>query len=98
MTNLINSQSMNNNNAIAARNISSENTQTKRNIPAVTAPDYLPKFSIDKALQEKDEFRKNVLYSNYQTAEKSKKRKNNLCKLAVMLAAAAGYIILKKKT
>ena len=92
MSNIINSPNINNTNPITAKNIS-ETSVPARNIGVVEAPQQLPKYSINKVLQEKDEFRKNVLYSNYQSA----KKKSILPKIGVILAAVFGFLILKRK-
>ena len=75
MTNIINSHLSNNNNAIPAKHINSDNKPV-RNVGVISVPDQLPKYTIDKALQEKDTFRKNVLADSYQRRNNQKKKKN----------------------
>ncbi len=91
MSNLLITQNANTDNQIAASKIGS-NTQKGRYIEA---PQYLPKYSIDKVLREKDEFRRNI---TQQQNEKLYKKKNNfLLKLGVILAAVGGFFLLKGK-
>lgn len=97
MTNITNLQLNNNNNVISAKKISNNASDQKRNIGVLEAPDYIPKYSIHKTLQEKDEFRKSLLYQNYSNTQKSKKRKSLLIKLGIIASAIAGYFILKRK-
>ncbi len=92
MSNLLNTQNINVTAPAAAKSITG-NSGTKRSIGPVEAPQQLPKYSISKALQEKDEFRQNVLYTNYQ----SQKKTSILPKAAVILAAICGFFMLKKK-
>lgn len=92
MSYILNSQNMNINNTIAARKISN-NSNTGNGI---IAPSSLPKYSIDKVLQEQDEFRRNI-----RTAQNAQlyptKKKHPLIKLAVVLAAVSGAFLLKGK-
>ena len=91
MSNLLITQKTNTDNKIAASKIGSS-TQKSRD---VEAPQYLPKYSIDKVLREKDEFRRNI---TQQQNEKLYKKKNNfLLKLGVIFAAVGGFFLLKGK-
>lgn len=90
MSNMINSQNTNINNVIPARKIDG-NIEFKR---FVEAPQSLPKYSIDKILNEKDEFRRNLRINEY---EKQNKKKSGLLKLGVILAAITGFFLLKGK-
>lgn len=91
MSNILNSQNTNINNAIPARKIGGENKQTRY----IEAPQSLPKYSIDKVLEEKDEFRKNIKLAQYE--ELYKKKSNGLLKIGVILAAVTGFFLLKGK-
>ncbi len=92
MSYILNSQNMNINNTIAARKIgnnsSAENT--------ILAPSSLPKYSIDKVLQEQDEFRRNI-----RTAQNAQlypqKKKHPFIKLAIVLTAVGSALLLKGK-
>lgn len=92
MSNILNSQNMNINNTIAARKISG-NTNSTNNI---LAPASLPKYSIDKVLQEQDEFRRNIRTAQNEQLYKTNK-KHPLIKLGVILAAVGGFFLLKGK-
>lgn len=96
MSNIINSQMNINNNSIVAKNLTDSSVQ-QRKIGVISAPESLPKYSINKVLQEKDEFRKTTISQNYIKSENSKKRKSNLLKLGFILSAVAGFFILKRK-
>jgi len=92
MSNLINSTNININNEIAAKKLHFGNKESF----FVEAPQSLPKYSIDKVLQEKDDFRKQIILQQNETWNKQNKRRI-LPKIGIILAAAAGFFILKKK-
>lgn len=91
MSNILNSQNVNINNPIPAKKIGEENKQSRY----IEAPQSLPKYSIDKVLQEKDEFRKNIKQNQYE--QLYKKKNNGILKIGVILVAIAGFFILKGK-
>lgn len=90
MPNNINSQIINNTNNIAFQN-SDMSFAAKAISRYVEAPQQLPKFSITQSLNERDEFRKNVIQTNYKT----KQRKNSFQKFITVaivgIVAALGY-------
>lgn len=87
MTNIINSHNVNINNVMNANQLYfGKNTDNE-----VYAPVSLPKFSIDKLLQEKDEFRQQVKDDlHYQMKKESRKPS----KTKIIIAALAGLILL----
>ena len=92
MSDLINSTNMNINSEIAAKKLSKNDER-----PAfIEAPKSLPKYSINGVLQEKDDFRKNIIMQQNPDLF-SEKKKSILPKIGVMVAAAAGFLIFKKK-
>ena len=91
MTNLITAQTNSNPTPIAAKKITSK--EGRKSIGVIAAPDYLPKYSISKTLQEKDEFRKNIIYQN---AQAKQSRKNNIVKVFIATLAAAGMVFFMK--
>lgn len=97
MTNILNSHITNNNNALAAKSISGNEPSIKRVSGPVAAPDYFPKFSIDSAIKEKQNFRQDVLQSNYIQKTKSKKTKNFILKAGLIISAAAAFFYVKGK-
>ncbi len=92
MSNLINSPNINISNEIAAKKLHSGHKESF----FIEAPQSLPKYSINKVLQEKDDFRKEIILQHNETWNKKNKRKI-LPKIGIILAAAAGLFILKKK-
>lgn len=92
MSNILNSQNMNINNTIAAKKISNNTNYTSN----IMAPASLPKYSIDKVLQEQDEFRRNIRTAQNEQLYKTNK-KHPLLKLGVILAAVGGMFLLKGK-
>ena len=85
----INSQMVSNNNVLQS-NIAGTNFSAKEISRFVEAPEYLPKFSITQSLNERDEFRKNVIKTNYQTKER-KKISKLLTFALIGIATAFGY-------
>ena len=83
-TNVLNTQ--NNNTSFAAKAISRY----------VEAPQHLPKFSITQSLNERDEFRQNVIKTNYQTNKRKKSFGKFLTTIIVGVAVALGYKKLMK--
>ena len=83
-------------------NINTNNTSTaqigeipfKKSENFVTAPDYLPTYSIDKVLSERDEFRRNV---KKETNNTNKEKENALPKIISIAIAAIASILLMKK-
>lgn len=95
MNNIINAQNINNNNPIGAKKISVQ-ADTKQQRGAIPAPDYLPKYSLNKKINEADQFRKSIIYSNYRTKQKKKNRKKFLTALATTIAGVFVFAKLKK--
>ena len=85
----INSQMVSNNNVLQP-NFASTNFSAKEISRFVEAPEYLPKFSITQSLNERDEFRKNVIKTNYQAKER-KKISKLLTFALIGVATALGY-------
>lgn len=90
MINNINLQ--NPNNIIAARKLNSGSNGNR----VIAAPDYIPKYSITQKMNEADEFRKNVLYTNYQKTQKKKNTKKFFIVLAAALSGAFLFSQCKK--
>lgn len=90
MSNNINSQLANNTNNLAVKT-QDMSFAAKVKSRYVEAPQSLPKFSITQSLNERDEFRKNVIQTNYKT----KQRKNSFTKFLTIaivgLATAFSY-------
>ncbi|HIS89222.1 TPA: hypothetical protein IAA87_07350 [Candidatus Avigastranaerophilus faecigallinarum] len=61
----------------------------------IEAPKSLPKYSIDKVLEEKDEFRRTI--TKNQNENLYKKKNNNFFKLGMILAAVGGFFLIKNK-
>ena len=61
----------------------------------IEAPKSLPKYSIDKVLEEKDEFRRTI--TKNQSENLYKKKNNNFFKLGMILAAVGGFFLIKNK-
>lgn len=97
MTNILSSQNMDNNNIIPARNLSFGPKSQNDSYRAVLAPADIPKYSMYKELEERDEFRRNVLANSRMTQINATKRKNNLLKIGVILSTVAGFFLLKGK-
>lgn len=91
MINNINSTNIGNDNILAAKKIKTKG-DSKHSVGVISAPDYLPKYSITQKMNEADQFRKNVLYTNYKTRQKKKNQKKLL---AVLAASVAGLFTLK---
>lgn len=91
MTNVLNSQIMNNYNTIPVRKISPETRGSRY----IEAPVCLPEYSIQDELKKKEELRKNVMQQQY--AELFKNKKKFPSKIIFILAAIAGVFFLKKK-
>ncbi len=91
MTNLLNSQITNNYNVVPARRISSENNRSR----CIEAPKTLPKYSIEDSLKQKEEFRKSVIQQ--QNIESFTNKKKSPAKVIIVLAAIAGFFLLKGK-
>ena len=66
MTNIINSQYINNTNSITAKGTPNFSKKQK---PDVFIPQTLPKYSLDKVLSEKELLRKQYNYQNYKTSQ-----------------------------
>lgn len=86
----INSQFSNNINDITAQN-STINFAAKANSRYVEAPQQLPRFSLTQSLNDKDEFRKNVIRTNYQTKERKNSFKKFLTIALIGTLTAIGY-------
>jgi len=93
MLNNINAQIINNDNAIAARKLSSNK---ERRAVILETPQYVPEYSITKRMEEQDTFRQNVLYSNYKQTQSQKRKKTFLTTLALAATAIIGIIFCKK--
>lgn len=92
MSNILSTQNTNVNNEIPARKLEAKSNFGKY----IEAPQSLPKYSIDKVLQEKDEFRRNIVQTQNETLYK-KKSNNGLLKLGIVLAAVGSFFLLKGK-
>lgn len=97
MTNIIHSQSMNNNNNTALRNNLYSTSFSKGSQGFVEAPEYYPRYSLGKELNKKDEFRKEIRQTNYLNNMKVQKRKSFLSKMAIVLSIAASYLYFRNK-
>ena len=96
MSNTINnSPNYNNTNILAAKKLESKAAEKRAPI-FVAAPQSLPEYSITEKLNEADEFRKNVLYSNYKAKERKKGIKKFIVLAAMAIAGFAGYKYIKK--
>lgn len=95
MFNNINAQNINNNNILAAKKINSK-ADGRHSVGVIPAPDYLPKYSITQKMEEADQFRKNVIYSNYKTKQKKKNLKKTLAVLALTIAGMFAFKKCKK--
>lgn len=96
MSNTINnSPNLNNTNILAAKKLDTK-SEGKRVPIYVAAPQSLPKYSITEKLNEADEFRKNVLYSNYKAKERKKGIKKFLVLATMAIAGIIGYKYIKK--
>ncbi len=91
MSNILNSQNSNINHEIASTKIGKNNSTSRY----VEAPQSLPRYSIHKILQEKDEFRKNI--TNKQNKELNKKKDNNFSKLGFIIATISAFFLLRGK-
>ena len=91
MSNILNTQNTNVNNEIPARKLGGKSNFSRY----IEAPQSLPKYSIDKVLQEKDEFRRNIIQTQNETLYK--KKSNRLLKLGIILAAVGSFFLLKGK-
>lgn len=91
MSNILSTQNTNVNNEIPARKLEAKSNFGRY----IEAPQSLPKYSIDKVLQEKDEFRRNIVQTQNETLYK--KKSNGLLKLGIMLATVGGFFLLKGK-
>lgn len=91
MSNILNTQNTNVNNEIPARKLEAKSNFGRY----IEAPQSLPKYSIDKVLQEKDEFRRNIIQTQNETLYK--KKSNGLFKLGIILAAVGSFFLLKGK-
>ena len=87
MTNIINSHNLNINNTTK----SFKNSFGKQNIYDEFDVVTLPKFSIDKVLQEKDEFRHQIKTELHNKQEKEKMKPG---KTGIIIAALTGIILL----
>lgn len=90
MTNLINFYTKNNSAIIPARKLKKEQTGY------VISPAPLKNYSIEKALNDRAEYRKSLNLGVYQEKEKKKNSKKWLLIIPSALLAAS-YFILKKK-
>ena len=93
MLNIINTQNLNNDNTIAARKISSSKT---RRAVILEAPQYVPKYSISKRMEEQDLFRKTAIQSSQQRAAIKNGRKRFFKGLLLIASAIIGIILCKK--
>ncbi len=91
MSNLLIPQNSNINNEIAASKLFSKSSTGRY----IEAPQSLPKYSIDKALQEKDDFRRTIIQE--QNKGLYKKKNNPFLKIGLILAAVGGFLLFKKK-
>lgn len=93
MLNNINTQIPNSDNTIAARKISSSD---KRRTIVLEAPQYIPKYSITKKMEEQDAFRRSVLQDSFQREENKNSRKKFFKVLALAIGTVVGIILCKK--
>ena len=91
MSDILNSLNMNTNNTSTAQ---IGEIPFKKGANYITAPDSLPKYSIDKVLSERDEFRRNV---QKETNTANKVKENALPKIVSIAIAAIASILLMKK-
>ena len=84
MSNILNSHIINNNNVVPANPLNK--SKTKNSSSTIVAPVKLPEYSINKKLNEKDEFRKATLQGLQQT-KKKKERTNSFFKTLLLVAA-----------
>lgn len=96
MSNIINnSPNLNNTNILAAKKLDAK-AAIKRTPIYIEAPQSLPTYSITDELNKEDEFRRNVLNSNYKAKERKKGIKRFLIIAAMAIAGFAGYKYIKK--
>ncbi len=91
MSNIINTQNNDSENPVYSRRILNENTSRFSQ-----APLKLPKYSLNKALKEKDEFRLRA-ENNLYTSEKSHEKMSLFKKILLAGSAVAAFIILEAK-
>ncbi len=94
MTNILDSLTTKDNNIIGAKKLNN-NTTARRNIGVLEAPQSLYKYSLNKTLKEKDEFRRqHVAPSSGKTISGNKK--TFPWKTSFVLAAVSGFLLFKK--
>ncbi len=88
MSNIINSHNLNINNTLN----SAQNHFGKKDtaFSAVYAPVSLPKFSFEKEIEEKDEYRKQINFEIYNQKKKEERKPN---RTKILIAALAGAIL-----
>lgn len=91
MSDILSSLNINTNNASTAQ---IGKIPFKKSENYITAPDSLPKYSIDKVLSERDEFRRNV---KKETKTANKVKESALPKIVSIAIAAIASILLMKK-
>lgn len=96
MSNTItNSPNSHNTNILAAKKLQGK-AATKRTPIYIEAPQSLPTYSITEELNKADEFRRNVLNSNYKAKERKKGIKRFLIVAAMAIAGFVGFKYIKK--
>jgi hypothetical protein len=90
MSNILNAHISQINNQIPARKLAQETGKRQ-----IQAPQYLYQYSIDDALKEKEEFRKNVTLSQNKSLKKT--NKSLYTKTGLFLAVITAYFIHKCK-
>lgn len=93
MLNIINTQIPNNDNTIAARKISSSES---RRAVILEAPQYVPKYSITKRMEEQDLFRNTAIQASLQKTERKKGQKSFFKGLLLTISVIIGIILCKK--
>ncbi len=92
MANIINSLTLNTNNT--SKNAVEKFNSFKKNSQVITAPDSLPKYSIDKILSQQDEYRRGIK----QLTNKQKNKDNFLPKIvSVVIAGTISLLLMRKK-
>lgn len=93
MLNIINTQIPNNDNTIAARKISSSEG---RRAVILEAPQYVPKYSITKRMEEQDLFRNTAIQASRQKVERNNGLKRFFKGLLLISSTIIGIILCKK--
>lgn len=89
----INSPYQHNNNIISAKKLK-EKSSSDNNYRAITAPKYLPKYSINQFITEKDKQDKEI---NLQLLKESNKKNHSFLKPILAIIALAVFFAIKEK-